>query len=267
MPLLIALLLICMPKVSHAYNLFDPVPRGKMREMSMDRPDTTESPYSVDAGHYQAEVSFLDYSRDISNGERATNINLLQSTLKVGLNDISDFQVVFSAHSWSQSYAQTNYSSTEGFDDIQLRMKINVWGNDGGDSGLGFIPFVQIPVGSDLSHGFWQGGLIMPVAYAIDERWAMSGQLETDFIYDEASKRQAIDFIHTVCLGYEFTEQFGGFIEYIGVVSHSTRYQASIKNGFTWTVNPNWVLDAGYRAGLNAAAEDYGAFVGTSYRY
>jgi hypothetical protein len=53
------------------YNLFHPTPRELMREMSTDRPDTTESPYSVDAGHFQLEMSFLNYTHDRYNPDRA----------------------------------------------------------------------------------------------------------------------------------------------------------------------------------------------------
>ena len=46
------------------YHLFNPTPRGQMRELSADRPDVTESPYTVDAGHVQLEMSFVDYVYD-----------------------------------------------------------------------------------------------------------------------------------------------------------------------------------------------------------
>jgi hypothetical protein len=41
------------PADKSAFSLFNPTPRELMREMSTDRPDTTESPYTVDAGHFQ----------------------------------------------------------------------------------------------------------------------------------------------------------------------------------------------------------------------
>jgi hypothetical protein len=37
------------------YHLFRPTPRELMRELSTDRPDQTESAYTVDAGHVQLE--------------------------------------------------------------------------------------------------------------------------------------------------------------------------------------------------------------------
>src|SRR2546423_6881645 len=46
------------------YTLFNPTPRSLMRELSADRPDITETPYTVDAGHFQLEMDILRYSYD-----------------------------------------------------------------------------------------------------------------------------------------------------------------------------------------------------------
>ena len=43
------------------YHLLNPTPREQMREMSTDRPDKTESPYTVDAGHFQIESDLFAY--------------------------------------------------------------------------------------------------------------------------------------------------------------------------------------------------------------
>ena len=41
------------------YNLFKPVPQGMLRPLAADRPDATESPQTVDAGHLQLEDGIL----------------------------------------------------------------------------------------------------------------------------------------------------------------------------------------------------------------
>jgi hypothetical protein len=38
------------------YHLLRPTPAELIPEMSTDRPDKTESPYTVDAGHFQVEL-------------------------------------------------------------------------------------------------------------------------------------------------------------------------------------------------------------------
>ena len=39
-----------------------------MRDLSPDRPDATESPYTVDAGHYQLEMDFANFTYDQTDG-------------------------------------------------------------------------------------------------------------------------------------------------------------------------------------------------------
>ena len=46
------------------YDLFNPTPSELMRELSPDRPDATESPLTVDAGHFVIEASIFDWRRN-----------------------------------------------------------------------------------------------------------------------------------------------------------------------------------------------------------
>jgi hypothetical protein len=70
-PTLLAVLLLCLgANAAHAdtlskseHTLWNPTPRSECRAMSADRPDFTESPYTVDAGAFQLEMSFVDYSQ------------------------------------------------------------------------------------------------------------------------------------------------------------------------------------------------------------
>src|SRR3954454_11635892 len=76
------------------YSLVNPPPREAMREMETDRPDTTESPITVDAGHFQAEFIFVDYTRDRPNWGTTETVMALPSNLKVGLLNNVDVQFV-----------------------------------------------------------------------------------------------------------------------------------------------------------------------------
>ena len=51
-------------KDKSSYTIFNPVPRDLMRELTPDRPDKTESPYTVDAGHFQLEMDFANFTLD-----------------------------------------------------------------------------------------------------------------------------------------------------------------------------------------------------------
>src|SRR6476619_8611242 len=44
------------------YTLFNPTPADCMREFDPDRPDITDSPFTVDAGHIQFETGLFSYA-------------------------------------------------------------------------------------------------------------------------------------------------------------------------------------------------------------
>ncbi len=252
------------------YHLFNPTPRELMREMSTDRPDTTESPITVDAGHLQIESSAFDFGRTRQGGVTEEVFTYGAMNLKLGLLNNVDIQFVFDAFTEvrTKNHATNITETVEGFSDLQMRLKINLWGNDGGRTAFAFFPFIKIPTGSDLSNDKVEGGLILPFSVELTERLGLGLMLETDFVYDEERRGYEAEFVHTAVLGYSLTEKWGAFVEYAGVTgSAALAYQATAVGGFTYAVTDNLQLDVGARVGLNEAAEDFGAFTGMSIRF
>src|SRR5688500_17973135 len=85
-----------------AFHLFNPTPSQYLRAMDTDGPGTTESPYTVDAGHFQIEMTFLAYAaeRDPFEGEpyELEALAILPMILKVGLFNRVDAQLVLEPH-------------------------------------------------------------------------------------------------------------------------------------------------------------------------
>lgn len=261
-------LLLSQTAFADGYHLFNPVPVSDMRDLSTDRPDTTESPITVDAGHYQVELSFVDFGRDTSAGMTTETWRAMETNVKAGLTENIDLQFVFSAYTNEEARTQSGEKTrVEGFDDVQVRMKLNLWGNDGGETAFGVMPFIKIPAGGEPGNEHVEGGIILPLSWSVSDSWSMGGQAEVDFVYNPEQDRIDTQLLHSVTASYGFIDAAGVFLEYIGVVGEGTDYQAGIKNGLTYAFGRNFVLDAGYRVGLNSAAEDVGAFFGMSYRY
>ena len=114
------------------YNLFNPTPRELWRDLSPDRPDATESPHTVDAGAWVIEASFFDWRRD--GGDDSYTI--MSTNLKLGLTNSTDLQFVFDTFTWEDP---ATGKGAEGFGDMQLRLKQNLWGNDGGDTAFAIL--------------------------------------------------------------------------------------------------------------------------------
>ncbi|WP_161606855.1 transporter [Fortiea contorta] len=151
------------------YNLFNPTPRNLLREFATDRPDTTESPFTVDAGHFQFEAELVNFSRRASDEDGNTTEDLLftATNLKVGLLNNVDLQLVVQPYSRSRIKLRDSnrVEETAGFDALVARVKVNIYGNDAfekpGATALAVMPFISIPTVQDgVGGNFVEGGLI-----------------------------------------------------------------------------------------------------------
>jgi hypothetical protein len=248
------------------YSLFNPTPRALMREMSTDRPDTTESPYTVDAGHVQVESSFVDYRRDDDGGGDFDAWSVLPTNVKIGLTNNMDLQLAF------EPYVREEFEgdSTDGFGATQLRLKINLWGNDGGDTALAVMPFVQFPTEDDDfgATDHLQGGVIVPLAVSLPNEWSLGLMAEFDAVRDGADEEYELQFVHTATLGHDIVGDLAGYVEYIGVTDteDGTGYVSLIGGGLTYGASENVQLDAGVNFGLSDEADDFNVFAGVSVR-
>jgi len=229
------------------------------RALVADRPDATESPITVDAGRIQLEVSLADWTRD--SGE--DSVTALAANLKLGLTEATDLQLVLDSYSWLDSSDDTD--DLEGFGDVQVRLKWNLWGNDGGTDAFALMPYLKIPTKTDVSNGEWEGGLILPYARSLTDRVGLGLMAELDFVADDDGDLDS-EFLYSAVLGFEVTSRMGAFIEYVGVIRDEGD-PALANVGTTYAVLGDFVLDAGLRLGLNDDSEDLGVFVGFTLRY
>lgn len=243
-------------------SLFNPTPTIDRRELSADRPDVTESPYTVDAGAVQIELSFFDFTK--SGGTDTWTI--APSNIKFGLLDDVDIQFVIDPYITSRGDGE----DADGFGDTQVRLKINLWGNHGGPSALAIMPFIQIPIASDgLGHNHIEGGVILPFATELAEGVGLGLMLEADFVYDDARDNYETELVATAALGFDLTESVGAYTEIIGSTGADGDSPDTLVIGLgaTHLVTANLQLDAGINIGLSNDADDLGIFSGMTVRF
>jgi hypothetical protein len=87
-------------------------------------------------------------------------------TFKVGLINNADLEVNVPFAGVHTHDTSTGSSSTLwGIGDTFVRSKINLWGNDGGDTAAAVIPYVKAPSAPlGIGNGVVEGGLIGPLA-------------------------------------------------------------------------------------------------------
>ncbi len=250
-----------------AYHLFKPVPAEQLRELAGDRPDGTESPTTVDAGHIQLEMSLVDYSRDRDAGAETEVVTAGASNLRIGLLENLELQVIFDLYAREEVEVGASPAEVaEGFSDITLRPKLNLWGNEGGRTALAVMPALKIPTGTPLSNGEVEGGIIVPFGMDLTDRLGLGLMAEVDWVYDGDDGDHDTEFLHTAVLGYDLGERLGVYAEYIGIAGEGA-YQPYLSGGLTFGVSDNAMFDVGAVVGLNDEANDLQVFTGFTVRF
>jgi hypothetical protein len=265
------------PADKTGYTLLNPTPREFLREMSTDRPDRTESPYTVDAGRMQVETDVLNYSYDRYNSARdhtrVETVAIAPFNLKIGLCNSTDFQVVVPTYTSIRTHdtAARRVRHDRGFGDLITRVKVNFWGNDGGDTALGVIPFVKWPTSSGgVGNNSVEGGVILPLAVALPHGWDMGTMVETDFNCDNDGSGHHAEVITSITVSHSIAGQLSGYVEFFNNLStehRGTPWIATADFGVTYRLTEDIQLDAGINIGLTRAADDMNPFVGISVRF
>ena len=253
-----------------SYWLFHPTPEKEMRDLSTDRPDKTESPYTVDAGHYQIETDLAIVSSDKSDqGIRTTWTSLLVSNLKVGLTNGIDLQAIISPSISQRVETPDGTDRTYGRGDTLIRMKFNLIGNDGGDWALGVMPFAQIPSHTnELGSDRVEGGVIMPVAISLPGEWDLGTMAQFNWAKNAEDDQMHGEYVGTLTIGHNIWGDLAGYLEFFSQNSDESgaKWVATVDTGLTYGATPNVQLDMGINVGVTEAADDLNPFVGISAR-
>lgn len=232
---------------------------AELRPLSTDRPDTTESPHTVDAGHFQLEMEVANASRDGS--ERGLSLGELNA--KYGLDAATDLQLV-------TPFYQRVRGRGEGFGNIEIRLKRNLWGNDEGRTALALMPFVKIPTANgELGNGEFEGGLIIPFGFEGPAGWSCAVMAELDLEATDTGGHYHFVGLTSATTSHALTEDTGVFLELVSILSAESGadWEAYFNTGMTWGVTPAWQIDGGVRCGLTSAATGFTPFLGVSTKF
>lgn len=260
------------PPDKSGYSLFNPTPATLLREFTTDRPDKTESPYTVDAGHYQIELDLLSYSHDREGNRTVDTFSILPVNVKVGLLNNVDLQVVAETYNVERTATRDpkQRGTLSGFGDVLVRLKANIWGNDHGETAFGVMPFVKIPSNQNgLGNKAVEGGIIFPLAIKLPHEFEFGAMTEIDFVQNENSSDYHREFINSVTVGHAIVGELSGYAEFFSSVSskRSSEWIGTFDVGATYKVTANVQIDTGVNIGVTRAADDINPFVGLSVRY
>ncbi len=253
------------------YSLFNPTPDGALRDMSTDRPDKTESAYTVDAGRIQIETDLVAYTRDREDGLSVETLDIVPFNFKIGLTNDADLQIVYGSFSRVRVDGPLGFSESEsGAGDLVLRLKRNIWGNDGGRTALAVMPFIKLPTSTFAdANDDVEGGVIVPLAIDIGNGVGLGLMTEVDVVRSEVDGGYTPSFINSATISFELTQRLGMYVEIFSERSTESGAQSVVTfdAGLTYAVTDNLQLDVGANIGVTKVADDINVFAGLSQRF
>ncbi len=248
------------------YTIFNPTPRNQMRDMETDRPDITESAYSVDAGHFQLETDLFKQVRNRQETGKSIQNYFNLINLKIGLTHSADFQVVV------ENYVVDKFTDNlgtsikkSGFGSISLRYKQNLWGNDAGKTALAAMPYIKLPTGRFVEHQSIEGGIIFPFAMDLNNGWGMGAQGQFELQKSESGYQTL--WLNSITFAKDLSEKWNGFVEgYYTYLHDEKAFDAHFNGGISYQANKDLKFDLGFNYGLTKNSDKV-YFAGISFRY
>jgi hypothetical protein len=268
-PLLLLLAPAALP--AQDYSLFHRTPRAEARPLATDRPDRTESARSIPAGWVQVEANVVAWSRDREAGAATRDFGVAQLNLKVGLLPDVDLQLITEV--WSRQTVHgrdgTLLASASGQGLVVGRVKVNLWGNDGGRTALAIMPFAGA-VRQDATPGVRVGrhaiaGIIVPFSAELGGDWSLGAQLEVDLANDVPGTWRGT-WVQSLTVGRPIAGSLSGFVELFHASGGAPR-ELTADGGLTLGLTDDLQLDAGVNVGLTRGADDVNPFLGLAVRF
>lgn len=240
------------------------------RELSTDRPDKTESPYTVPQGRWQLEMDAVNWTRDEEAGIETEAFSVAPFNLKYGIGPDTDLQLLVAPYTEIEVSGPGGSVDESGFGDVVIRLKHNFVGNDGGPQAFALMPYVKLPTASDSlgANDDVEGGLIAPLALDIGGGFGLGlmGQIN---VLKDSTDDYAAEWVASATVGRDLTDRLGGYVELWAsrFDDAGEETQATFDTGLTYALNDDLQLDAGVNIGITDAADDVQGFVGISRRW
>ena len=255
-----------------AYSLFHPTPRRLLREFAADRPDRTDTPFTVDAGHLQIEMDLANvtYDRTAAQGGhlRSTTDEVAPMNVKVGLRNNLDAQFVYTPYriERTRTPGAPTIEQHAWFATVTPRLKVNLTGNDGGPFAIALIPFVSLPIGDDPERAV-ESGIGVPYSFDVPD-WDLGLQSVIRVVRRSADGRTHLGTDHSISAGRKVVGRlsaYGELFARIGTADERAMV-ATTNTWLTYQLTDSWRLDGGVYIGITDHAEDWHPWIGMTWR-
>jgi hypothetical protein len=241
----------------------------EQRPFRPDRPDETDSPFTVEPGSIQIETNFALWARTPrgDDGTRGTRFEAGETNLRVGLTPRLEANITVVP--WGRARESAHAPWRSGAGALTIGAKYNFFGNDSKTTALGVFPFVSIPL--DRSSGIGpedvEYGVLVPYAAELGDKLSIGVNAGLTLRRPEAGAAYRASVPLAASLEYEATDKLSAFYELAGEVVGGGGDELSANTGVMWQVADNIQIDAALFFGLNGATEPVTALTGIAVRF
>lgn len=231
------------------------------RPLSADRPDRTESPYTVPRGCFQLETDLVSAGRYGS----ATVDDFGTINLKAGLSRTFDLQLVSAVHQGRTLTTETAPEVRESswLPSLGLRLKWNLAGNDSGPFAMALLSYAEFPFLEDDTPTVT--GFVLPVGAALPNDFGFGAMAGIERAEGEGSV-----MIASATIGRPIAGPLAAFVEAFGAwewdAGPGAVSETTLDWGITYDLTPTLRFDIGAYHGLSRDAEDVRIFAGGTWR-
>jgi hypothetical protein len=253
------------------YWLFNLVPSDQMRSFNTDRPTKSNVPYTVDAGHFQYETDLVNFTHQVTGTTRTDTLLVPNPTFKVGVTNNADFEINVPIAGVRTNGAAAPANALWGIGDTFARSKINLWGDDGGDTAAAIIPYIKAPSAPiGIGNGAVEGGLIGPVAFNLPDSFVLLLVPEIDVLKDSLNDGYQGNYVFDVNLSREVIKNVTAYVELWSDYNADPTAKATLMSfdtALAWVFLPNVQIDVGANFGLTGATPAVQIYAGLSQRF
>jgi Putative MetA-pathway of phenol degradation len=260
------------------YTLFNPTPSRCMREFEPDRPDLTDNPFTVDAGHVQLEADLVNYalSRPDEEGTVTEKFLFGATDIRLGLtNNIEVDALVQPINALHTRFVHPSRDTwAAGPDTLEIGTKVNFYGNDTfekpGAIALGIRPFIEIPtVDNGVGEEDVEGGVSGLLAIKLSAKTELELMTEYDIIKDEEGSGYHVEYFNSGSFEYEWNSKVSTYVEVASLFGNEDPNGGIVQIGIGLLYQPreNIQFDIGSNFGVTRASDRINPFVGVTKRF
>lgn len=240
---------------------------GQELTICADRPSKANGACTVPIGHWQLEVSAIDWALTSGDGARTDVTSVGQTWVKLGLTDRSDLEFGFSPQIDIDSRGRDAHRHVSGIGDAIVRYKRQLTHADSATQ-MAIIPFIKLPsAGHRIGNGKIEGGLATTLSFATKAGPTVTIGPEFDIIADGDGHGYHPGLTNLVNVGISPAPRFSLSAEVWNAVTFAPNDNVRLWSAdiaAAYLPAKRLQIDGGANFGLNRATPDVELYVGAS---